>query len=74
MHCEMMARNGRGKAQQREHSEELFVEATGSFLEHWGDIVVLGKSRVTWVGILSLTFMTYETVSDLLDLSKPVLL
>ena len=70
----MMARNGRGKAQQREHSEELFVEATGSFLERWGDIVVLGKSRVTWVGILSLTFMTYETVSDLLDLSKPVLL
>ena len=46
-----------------EHSEELFVEASCSFFECWEDSVVLGKSRMTCIGILSLTLMTYETVS-----------
>lgn len=54
---------GEGKHNEEEHSEELFAEASSSFLEHWEDGVVLGKSRVTCVGILSLTLMTYETVS-----------
>lgn len=54
---------GEGKHNEEEHSEELFAEASSSFLEHWEDGVVLGKSRVTCVGILSLTLLTYETVS-----------
>ena len=46
---------------EEEHSEELFAEASSSFLECWEDSVVY--SRVTCIGILSLTLMTYETVS-----------
>lgn len=52
---------GEGKHNEEEHSEELFAEASSSFLERWEDSVVY--SRVTCIGILSLTLMTYETVS-----------
>lgn len=53
---------------------ELFAVAITSFLEYREDCGIGREHSLTWVGILSLPLITYETTMDFLDLLKPVLL